>query len=88
MRRFVPGILVALALAGCGEAPVVSAPAPILPAAPTDFGKPVAVKPPKVGEDARVYAARERAGRLTANARLKNDGAFYADVKAKLAGAP
>lgn len=83
MRRFVPGILVALALAGCGEAPVISAPAPVLPTAPTDFGKPVAVKPPKIGEDARAYAARERAARLTANRRLTNDAAFYADVVSK-----
>ena len=82
--RFIPGILVVLALAGCNETPVVSAPPAILPAPPSDFGKPVAVKPPKVGDDARGYAARERAGRLTANRRLANDAAFYADVRAKL----
>lgn len=87
-HRFVLGILVVMALTGCGETPVVTAPPPpVLPATPADFGKPVAVKPPQVGEDARAYAARERAGRLTANQRLKNDSAFLVDLKANF-GAP
>ncbi len=87
MRHFVPGILVALALAGCGEAPVVSAPAPILPSAPAYIGCPVKVRPPTVGEDARVLAARERVGRLTANRCFRDATAFYSDVEAKF-GAP
>ena len=94
MRRYVPGILVvpalAATLAGCAGSPppVISAPqAPVLPSAPADFGKPVAVRPPKVGEDARVYAGRERVGRLTANRRLSNDAAFYRDVTTNLGGA-
>ena len=82
MRRhcFVFAILVASALTGCATAPGPIASAPILPAAPANFGKPVAVRAPKVGEDARVYAARERAGRLTANRRLGDDAAFYSGV--------
>ncbi len=53
---------------------------PILPAAPASFGSPVVVPPAQAGEDARAYAAREKAGRLDANARLGADSAFYADV--------
>ncbi len=48
---------------------------------------PVAVPPAQAGEDARAYAAREKAGRLDANARLAADTAFYADV-VKHYGAP
>ncbi len=73
----------AFGLSGCAGSPTPIATAPILPGAPSDFGKPVAVRAPKIGEDARGYAARERAGRLTANRRLANDAAFYADVVSK-----
>ena len=78
--RFVFAILVVAALTGCAETPAIKASAPVMPAAPTNFGKPVAVRAPKVGEDARVYAARERAARFTANRRLTDDAAFYAGV--------
>lgn len=70
-------------LAGCATSdtqPPDLAARPILPPAPAAFGKPVAVRPPKAGEDARAYAAREIAGRLVANQRLRDDAAFYADV--------
>ncbi len=53
---------------------------PVLPPAPASFGVPVVVPPAQAGEDARAYAAREKAGRLDANARLGADAAFYADV--------
>ncbi len=59
----------------------------MLPPAPAAFGAPVAVPPALVGEDARAYAAREKAGRLDANARLGADSAFYADVVQRF-GAP
>jgi hypothetical protein len=83
MRPHILLAIIVLGLAGCVGDPAPNVTAPILPGAPTDFGKPVAVRAPKVGEDARVYAARERAGRLTANQRLVNDAAFYADVVSK-----
>lgn len=79
-HRFVLAILVAAALTGCAATPPVAPSAPVLPAAPANFGKPVAVRPPKVGEDARAYAARERAARFTANRRLTDDAAFYSGV--------
>ena len=81
--RIIPGILVVLALAGCAEAPGPTMSAPLLPAAPADFGRPVTVRAPRAGEDARAYAAREKAGRLTANHRLTNDDAFYRDVETR-----
>ncbi len=52
----------------------------MLPSAPAAFGAQVVVSPALVGEDARAYAAREKAGRLEANARLGADATFYADV--------
>ena len=66
-------------LAGCAA----SGPAlrPVLPAPPAHFGEPVAVRPPRAGEDARAYAARERVGRLGANDRLRDDAGFYQDVQ-------
>ena len=82
MRTHLFLVFATLGLAGCGAPPPVAL-SPILPGAPVDFGHPVAVRAPQVGEDARVYAARERAGRLTANRRLVNDAAFYADVVSK-----
>ena len=75
-------------LAGCaGSAPPSLATRPVLPAAPAAFGAPVRVREPHAGEDARAYAARERAGRLRANGRLADDAAFYRDV-VKSYGAP
>ncbi len=84
MRRYLLLAMAALGLTGCVGDPAPVATALIFPGAPVDFGKPVFVRPPKIGEDARVYAARERAGRLTANRRLADDAAFYADVAAKV----
>ena len=54
-----------------------------LPPAPADFGRPVDVRPPRIGEDARAFAAREKVGRLTANQRLENDRRFYDSVQKK-----
>ncbi|MDF2114779.1 hypothetical protein PY365_04285 [Roseiarcaceae bacterium H3SJ34-1] len=50
-----------------------------LPAAPADFGKPVAI--PARTQDARAWAARARGAIDTANGRLKNDAQFYGDVQ-------
>lgn len=51
-----------------------------LPPAPAMFGVPV--KPPAIvaGLDARALAARERAALIEADARLRADRKFYADV--------
>ena len=83
MRTHLLLAIVVFSLAGCAAAPTPVPSAPILPSAPVDFGKPVPVREPNVGDDARAYAARERAGRITANRRLSNDAAFYADVVSK-----
>lgn len=71
-------------LAGCATS---SAPSPrFLPAAPSDFGKPVAVPPVKAGDDARAVAARSLAALRQANSRLRDDWAFYADVQRNFGG--
>lgn len=46
-----------------------------------DFAKPEAVPDPKAGEDAVTVAARERSGRVRANARLARFGAWYDDIR-------
>jgi hypothetical protein len=76
-------------LGGCPE----SAPSPSvierpnLPGKPALFGVPVAVPQPKAGQDARLYAAQTRKSVIEANARLRNDGTFYDDVRRDF-GAP
>ena len=40
------------------------------------------VAPPTVKEDARSYAARERAARLADEKRLRDDREFYTEVEA------
>jgi hypothetical protein len=64
-------------------APVVNSYCP-LPAAPAGFGTATKVDPPKVGEDARTYASRERVGRLTNALQLKNDRKFWDAVEASI----
>jgi hypothetical protein len=41
----------------------------------------VAVEPPKQGEDARAYAARERKARIEEGRRLALDRKFYEDLE-------
>lgn len=48
---------------------------------PPAFARPVAVKEPQVGEYLLVIAARERAGRLEANARIQDFNEWYADLQ-------
>lgn len=50
------------------------------------FGESVKIPQPKKGEDARVFAARERAAILEGNQRLRNDRSFYQDVLDKFSG--
>ena len=54
---------------------------PTLPPPPPLFSKPVPLPTVKVGESVKVFALRNRAALMEANMRLKNDGAFYEDVK-------
>ena len=54
---------------------------PTLPSPPPMFSKPVPLPTVKVGESVKVFALRNRAALMEANMRLKNDGAFYEDVK-------
>lgn len=56
---------------------------PVLPAAPSDFGRPVVIPAPIEGHDARTLAAQERAAIIQANGRLTNDRVFYDDVTSK-----
>ena len=52
-----------------------------LPTPPADFGRPVMAPEIHRGDDARALAARLAGALVTANTRLKNDAAFYADVQ-------
>jgi len=61
----------------------MAASAPSLPPAPSTFGLPVPLPNPHKGQDARAFAAKERAVILEANQRLRNDAAFYSDVVSK-----
>ncbi len=53
---------------------------PNLPPPPALFGVPVPVPVPVKGQDARAFAAIERASLGNANHRLRNDKAFQEDV--------
>lgn len=56
----------------------VSAPSTApLPPPPNNFGRPVAAPALKAGDDARAYAAKERAARIADEGRLSNDAAYY-----------
>lgn len=43
---------------------------------------------PRKGEDARLFAARTRKALLEGNQRLRDDGAFYRDVREKFSAQP
>ena len=72
--------------AGCAASPPRLAAGDPLPAAPTFFGAPVAVPDPRLGEDARGYAARALGALGKANGRLAVDRAFYRDVRTGFGG--
>jgi len=79
-------LLIAATCSACGTlhqplAVSVTPPPPLLPSPPAGFGVPVDVDPPKEGEDARAYSARERRGRLINAERLESDRQFYQDVR-------
>lgn len=67
-------------LAGCasssGNVPLGRS----LPPAP-GFAREAAVADPRVGESALTVAARERAGRLQANATIRRLNAWYGEVR-------
>jgi hypothetical protein len=54
---------------------------PRLPAAPAEFGKPIALPDATRGKSLRVFALENRAAASLANRRLENDAAFYEDVR-------
>jgi hypothetical protein len=53
---------------------------PTLPAAPSNFGKPVALPVAKQGKSLRTFALENRAAAIEANNRLVNDASFYESV--------
>jgi hypothetical protein len=59
---------------------------PALPEPPPSFGAVVALPAPVAGQDARAFAAKERAAIVEANSRLRNDRSFYSDVQSKFGG--
>ena len=75
--------LITATLTACGpsgEPPT----ARVLPAQPS-FAKPVIVAQPKKGEPLVAIAARERAGRIAANARITSFSEWYEGVRADYA---
>src|SRR4051812_42355299 len=75
-------ILMSIGLTGCATAdppPPVQL-RPYLPTALPTFGEPVPVPVPRVGQDARDYAARAVAGLRIANNRLEMDRVFWEAV--------
>ena len=81
-RRPLAALCLTMILSGC--APSAAPPIrPNLPDAPALFGSPVVVPDPRRGEDARLFAARTRKALLEGNQRLRDDGAFYRDVRDK-----
>jgi hypothetical protein len=54
---------------------------PRLPAAPADFGKPVALPAGAPGENLKFFALENRKAAVLANQRLSDDAAFYAEVR-------
>ena len=79
-RRMLLAVSAATMLSGCNPsaAPPIR---PNLPPASPDFGRPVPVPTPKVGQDARLFAGQNRKAVIEANQRLRNDAAFYRDVQ-------
>lgn len=77
-----------LTLSACGPSSD-NAPQPTvrnLPEWPAQIGTPVGVRGPTAGEDARGYAARERAGRVEANRRIEGLRKWYGGVRADYSG--
>ena len=74
-----------LTLSACATSADVSVIRPQLPA-PPDWAKAVSATEPKTGEDALVVAARERGGRIRANAVITNFHGWYESVRAGYAG--
>jgi len=70
----------AMASAGCSTSSRKEPLARSLPAEPA-FAREVGVPDPRVGEDVLVVAARERAGRLQANAVIRRFRGWYGEVR-------
>lgn len=70
---------VALLTSCAGSPPAVVKPE--LPEPPPLFAKPVPVPDVKIGDSVKTFALKNRAALIDANNRLKNDGAFYKDVR-------
>ena len=83
--RLVPMLAVAISimiLLGACNGPTPSViERPRLPTAPAAFGKPVSLPAPTIGKSTKVFALEAAAAAVLANRRLKNDDAFYRDVR-------
>ncbi|MDB5597360.1 MAG: hypothetical protein JWM36_4321 [Hyphomicrobiales bacterium] len=75
-----------LTCAGCARPPGRAQLDRQLPPPPA-FAKSVEVQEPRVGEYLLVIAARERAGRQLANARIDAFSGWYLDLQKRLGGA-
>jgi hypothetical protein len=60
---------------------------PRLPAAPADFGRPVALPEPEPGKSLKVFVLQNRSAAAEANRRLERDAAFYEDVRREFGAA-
>ncbi|MGE3247845.1 MAG: hypothetical protein AB7J19_16075 [Beijerinckiaceae bacterium] len=77
-------------LTGCdGSEPDPSSASPqgctkVIPTEPASFGQPKVIPAPKIGEDARAYAARVVVSHGAANRRLENDKRFLDDTRKRM----
>lgn len=72
--------MTAILLTSCSASNPVAV-KPELPVPPPMFAKPVPMPDVKVGDSVKTFALKNRAALVEANNRLKNDGAFYQDVR-------
>lgn len=81
LQRLIPALSTTVLLASCATSTPPLIQRPNLPAAPNDFGAPLALPKPASGADLKAFALENRKAALLANQRLTNDAAFYAEVR-------
>lgn len=88
-RRIAAALSMSAMCASCTSPRVLDATGrPNLPAAPSDFGKPVAMPQPRKGLDARLLAKMRGAALNRCNAGRLDDAEFYRDVQTEFGRSP
>lgn len=79
--KIIAVMLIAITLEACASSMAPQIERPRLPAAPANFGMPVALPQASAGKRLDVFALENRKAAAEANRRLAGDGAFYRDVR-------